>query len=118
MAILVLHQRTLATGADRTQRRVPAEIGQIEAKREAGLQQVVALLYVINFAVYFYADHGLADSFINIKSLLADPSNLGRPGAFLAPNMRVKIFLKIAQRALQRAHRAGGQGAERIARTQ
>ncbi len=43
LGVLVLHHRALAAGADGAHGRVPAEIGQVQAQRQAGLQQVFAL---------------------------------------------------------------------------
>jgi hypothetical protein len=39
--VLVLLHGALPAGADRAQRRVPAEVGQVEAEREAGVEQVL-----------------------------------------------------------------------------
>ena len=49
--MLVLEQldRALPARADGMQRRVPAEVGQIEAEAEAGLEQVLARLHLVGF---------------------------------------------------------------------
>jgi len=53
----VLLDRALAAGTDATQRRVPAEIGNIEAERQTGLQQVVRPIDFVVFAVYVDSGH-------------------------------------------------------------
>ncbi len=55
---LVLLHRTLAAGTDAAQRRVPAEVGNVEAQRQTGLQQVVRSVDLVFFAVYMDSGHG------------------------------------------------------------
>ena len=43
LVVELLH-RALPAGADRAHRRMPAEIREVEAQREAGLEQIVARL--------------------------------------------------------------------------
>src|SRR5690606_6470986 len=55
--VAVLLDRTLAAGADAAERRVPAEVGDIEAERQTGLQQVVRPIDFVVFAVYVDSGH-------------------------------------------------------------
>ena len=53
----VLLDRALAAGAHGAQRRMPAEIGNIEAERKTGTQQVVAAVYIVLLAIYMDRCH-------------------------------------------------------------
>ncbi len=55
--VAVLLDRALAAGTDAAQRRVPAEIGNIEAEGQTGLQQVVRPIDFVVFAVYVDSGH-------------------------------------------------------------
>src|SRR6185437_16245511 len=59
IVVKLLHL-ALSAGADRSHRRVPAEIGEIEAQREAGLEQIVPRRYVVVRAVDVDARHPLS----------------------------------------------------------
>src|SRR5690606_30849729 len=56
--VAVLLDRTLAAGAYAPQRRVPAEVGNIEAEGQTGLQQVVRAIDFVVFTVYMDSGHG------------------------------------------------------------
>src|SRR5690606_4784944 len=56
--IAVLLDRALAAGAYAPQRRVPAEVGHIEAEGQAGLQQVVRPVDFVVFTIYMNSGHG------------------------------------------------------------
>ena len=55
--VVVLLDRALAAGADAAKRRVPAEVGDIESKGQAGLQEVVCTIDFEIFAVYVDSGH-------------------------------------------------------------
>ncbi len=57
VGILILLHRTLAAGADATERRVPAKIGDVQPKGETGLQQVICPVYLELFTVYMNGGH-------------------------------------------------------------
>src|SRR5690606_4457495 len=65
--VVVLLDRALAAGADAAKRRVPAEVGDIKAEREASLQQVVCSVDFEIFAVYVDSGHFLQSSFAHPK---------------------------------------------------
>ena len=57
VGILILFDRALAAGANATERRVPAEIGDVQTQRQTGLQQVIRPVYLVLFAVYINSRH-------------------------------------------------------------
>ncbi len=57
IGILILFDRTLAAGSHATQRRMPAEIGDVQTQRQTGLQQVICSVYLVLFAVYINGCH-------------------------------------------------------------
>ncbi|MNE12385.1 hypothetical protein D3C80_1051810 [compost metagenome] len=57
VGILILFDRTLAAGADATERRVPAKIGDVQTQRQTGLQQVICPVYLELFTVYMNGCH-------------------------------------------------------------
>ncbi len=57
VGILVLLDRALAAGAHAAQRRMPAEIGNVEAQRQAGVQQIVTAVDLVVLAVYMNGCH-------------------------------------------------------------
>lgn len=57
VGILILFHRTLAAGADATERRVPAKIGDVQTKGQTGLQQVICPVYLVLFTVYMNGGH-------------------------------------------------------------
>ena len=74
--VLVLLHRALAAGADGAKRRVPAEIRNIEAQRQAGLQQVVCPADLILLAVYVYRRHLYLTCYA-ATGVFASPASVG-----------------------------------------
>ncbi|MNQ42066.1 hypothetical protein D3C85_557620 [compost metagenome] len=67
--VVVLLHRTLAAGADAAQRRVPAEVGNVEAEGQTGLQQVVCAIDFERLAVYVDSGHGSGFFFARSRGL-------------------------------------------------
>ena len=55
--VLILLHRTLAASTDAAQRRMPAKVRNIEAKRQTSFQQVVSPVDFVFFAVYMNRSH-------------------------------------------------------------
>ena len=55
--VLILLHRTLAASTDAAQRRMPAKVRNIEAKRQTSFQQVVRPVDFVFFAVYMNRSH-------------------------------------------------------------
>ncbi len=69
--VVVLLDRTLPAGPDAAKRGVPAEVGDIEAEGQAGLQQVVRSIDFEIFAVYVDSGHFFESSFTRLLKRLA-----------------------------------------------
>src|SRR5262245_55103158 len=66
MLVLELLDRTLAAGADGPECRVPAEIGQIQPRRQTAMKQILFRLHLIRFSVNMNRCHGYLPSTISM----------------------------------------------------
>src|SRR5690606_14751092 len=122
--VAVLLDRALAAGAHATQRRVPAEIGDIKAKGQAGLQQVVRPIDFVVFTIYMNSGHGCPAFLPVIRALLMEfrcASRLHELDAWLADRCRgadtgFEFAAEILDCAAQRLDCPRRVGAEGLAR--
>src|SRR5690606_31886525 len=70
--VAVLLDRALAAGAHATQRGMPAEVGNIEAEGQAGLQQVICPVDFVVFTIYMNSGHGCTVFLPVIRVLLME----------------------------------------------
>ncbi len=100
LLILKYLYRALPACAHTSHGRMPAEIGKIKTKAEAGFKQVFPCFYFIWLVININSRH---DALVLIRT-------------FFFPDMPVKILPVIFDSALQRFHSAGRQGAKSVAR--
>src|SRR5690606_26920839 len=95
--IAVLLDCALAAGAYAPQRRVPAEVGHIEAEGQAGLQQAVRPVDFVVFTIYMNSGHGCTVFLPAVRVLIMEfrvcaGGGNGHPTSPPAPSISSRLY--------------------------
>src|SRR5262249_4625248 len=99
LLVAELLDRALAARADRSECRVPAEIGNVVTERKTGVEEILLRVGLFRFVVDVNGRH----SFLHLF-----------PGTTLFVNMTTEIVAEIFQCALQWLYCSGSEGAESV----